>query len=283
MYFQRRFSGECGSVYENSIGNYAASSRCFSNRRLCSALRIFCFTSSFCLLQVSSSVPRRVVARPILLYLLAALMDKFSSTEIDCNLPLFPENCDYPELLPMIPNTIEEYNAVCSKDLQDKCEPEKGLSYFETGEMYESLYGVASDICDENTLMNGVITENLRCLNETFENSPCYDEIEARINEFKIHLPYATHENDYLLLPEIFCLKEFLSSVCYINDIQTNCGELAGDMAKQFLRRSFFIEFSCDITDAKRLLEDLDRYKFKSHEQDLFVEILGDIINRSDE
>ncbi|GIX97839.1 uncharacterized protein CEXT_648801 [Caerostris extrusa] len=153
-----------------------------------------------------------------------------SSTEIDCSMPLFPENCDFPELLSMIPNTIEEYNVACRKkfknyvkclkDLQDECEPEKELSYFETEELYESLYSVASDICDENTLMNGVITENLRCLNDTFENSPCYDEIEARINEFKIYMPYATDENDYLLLPEIFCLKEFLSSVCYINDIQ---------------------------------------------------------------
>ncbi|GIZ00721.1 uncharacterized protein CEXT_292951 [Caerostris extrusa] len=215
-----------------------------------------------------------------------------SSTEINCEREDIGAQCEYPELFSSIPNTIEEYNvacpkfknyAKCLKELDDKCLSEKGLAYFATEEMYESVYGVASDMCEEDTLIYEVITENLRCLNETFENSPCYDEIEAITNEFKIYLPNATDENDYDLPAEIYCLQEAISSVCYTNDIDKNCGTLAADMAKEFVRRSYLLSFSCDNTDAKVLLADVGRYKLKSHQQDYLVEVLGEIINRYDD
>ncbi|GIY34167.1 hypothetical protein CEXT_768401 [Caerostris extrusa] len=128
--------------------------------------------------------------------------------------------------------------------------------------MYDDVYNISSDVCDEDKLIYEVITENLRCLNETFENSPCYDEIEATMQEYA---PNIVHEKSCLLsvIPMIF---------------RKNCGELASDMAKEFVRRSYFIEYSCDIIDANILLGDVDKYKLKSHEQDYLVEIMGDLV-----
>ncbi|GIX97840.1 hypothetical protein CEXT_648811 [Caerostris extrusa] len=164
-----------------------------------------------------------------------------SSAKIDCEFDYFIDNCEFPELFSMLPSSVEEYNALCHK------------------------------------LIYEVITENLRCLNETFQHSPCFEDIEATIHGY---MPNITHETEYMLPSEITCLREILSSVCYTNDIQKNCGEMAADMAKEFIRRSYLIEFSCDIIDAQVLLADVDRYKLKSHEQDYLVEIMGDIVTR---
>ncbi|GIY33728.1 uncharacterized protein CDAR_386211 [Caerostris darwini] len=209
-----------------------------------------------------------------------------SSEQIDCEIDYFLENCEYPELFSMLPSSIEEYNAICpklknyakcTKDFQDACGLELQMTFFPNDEMYEDVYSISSDVCDEDKLIYEVITENLRCLNETFENSPCYDEIEATMQE---HAPNIVRQNNSLLPSEIYCLREILSTVCYTNDIQKNCGELASDMAKEFIRRSYFIEYSCDIMDAKVLLEDVGRYKLKSHEQDYLVKIMGDLVTR---
>ncbi|GIY33734.1 uncharacterized protein CDAR_386251, partial [Caerostris darwini] len=171
----------------------------------------------------------------------------------------------------------------CLKGFQDNCDIERGFSFFGTKNKYESVHGVASDICDEDTMINQVITENLRCLNETFETSPCYDEVHAITNEFKIYMPNVTDENDYYLTSEVFCLQESIFSVCYIKDIDKNCGTPVADMAKEFVHRSYLIGYSCDIEDAKVLLADLDRYKLKSHQQDYLVEMLGEVMTRYEE
>ncbi|GIY33730.1 uncharacterized protein CDAR_386231 [Caerostris darwini] len=209
-----------------------------------------------------------------------------SSAKIECEFDYFIDNCEFPELFSMLPSSVEEYNALCpelknyakcTKDFQEACGQELKLTFFQTEEMYKNVYSISSDVCDKDKLIYEVITENLRCLNETFQDSPCSEDIEATILGY---MPNITHETEHLLPSELSCLREILSSVCYTNDIQKNCGELAADMAKEFIRRSYFIEFSCDIMDAKVLLEDVDRYKLKSHEQDYLVEIMGDIVTR---
>ncbi|GIY53897.1 hypothetical protein CEXT_53641 [Caerostris extrusa] len=68
--------------------------------------------------------------------------------------------------------------------------------------------------------------------------------------------------------------REIWYSDCYTNDIQKNCGELTADMVKEFIRRSYYIELYCAVTDAKALLADVDRYRLKSHEQDYLVDLL---------
>ncbi|GIX97842.1 uncharacterized protein CEXT_648831 [Caerostris extrusa] len=127
-----------------------------------------------------------------------------SSTKIDCEIDYLMENCEYPELFSTLPSSVEEYNALCpklknyakcTKDFQDACGRELELFFYSSQERYEAIYSIFSDICDEDTLIYEVIAENLRCLNETLENSPCYDEIEAAMQEHQ-HMPIVTHEND---------------------------------------------------------------------------------------
>ncbi|GIX77689.1 hypothetical protein CDAR_68221 [Caerostris darwini] len=202
------------------------------------------------------------------------------------------EECPITELLFRIPPTIAEYNSLCPeletylkclKEWEDKCERDTGLTFFDNDKMYESLLDVSSDLCDEDALLYAVVTENLKCLNETLETSSCYDEAQAAIREFKTSFT-VDHDEEYSHPSRsYYCLRDLVEVECYTNDVHVNCGTLAAEAMKEFVRRSYYIEFNCKAENLKLILSELDKYRLKSHHNEPLAGALEELIRKFEE
>ncbi|GBL78312.1 hypothetical protein AVEN_82057-1 [Araneus ventricosus] len=71
----------------------------------------------------------------------------------------------------------------CIKEFQDDCGTDR-VVFFETPEIFEATYDTFSEICEEGTLLNTVATENLKCFNETFGKTRCFEESDQFLEPF---------------------------------------------------------------------------------------------------
>ncbi|CAL1296967.1 unnamed protein product [Larinioides sclopetarius] len=131
--------------------------------------------------------------------------------ETDCSENPF-ELCPYPQLFSMIPKTASEYSKICPdlpnyikclRKFQKTC---NSMVFFDSDEEYESLHEFYSELCEEGSLFNTIVIENLKCLNETLDSSHCSDETQTLIHEFK-SVETANEDDDSEHLPvDIACL-----------------------------------------------------------------------------
>ncbi|GIY22578.1 hypothetical protein CEXT_604521 [Caerostris extrusa] len=134
--------------------------------------------------------------------------------------------------------------------------------------MYESLLDVSSDLCDEDAL--------LLC-------SPCYDEVQAAISEFKTSFAVDLDEEYSHPSRSYYCLRDLVEVECFTNDIQVKCGTLAAEATKEFVRRSYYIEFNCKADNVKLILSELDKYRVKSHHKEHLAGALEELIRKYEE
>ncbi|GIY40110.1 uncharacterized protein CEXT_431801 [Caerostris extrusa] len=142
-------------------------------------------------------------------FLLASVV----SGETNCEMNVF-DFCETPKIFFGIPLSVEEYNAhcpemknymKCMKDYQDTCDTDS--TFFETQEIYDGTYSAYSELCEEGSPFYKAVTENLRCFNETFENSLCHEETADFIEEFKVPIDEEMKNHATYSLPiEIMCL-----------------------------------------------------------------------------
>ncbi|GIY22580.1 hypothetical protein CEXT_604531 [Caerostris extrusa] len=208
--------------------------------------------------------------------------------EINCRERIY-QQCTYPTLFGRIPRSVIEYNHICPelknyvkclKSYQDACTPKFNIA-FESEEMYESTLAVFSDLCDRNNLLYTAVTENLRCLNDTFGRTLCVDETEAIIDAFSKSKTTAPDDD----LPfDIFCLQDvLLEAGCITHDISKNCGNCAKDAAAELIRRTHFIEESCSMQDVKEILLNVNHYELMESQKAILIETLQKFIKRHED
>ncbi|KAF8774746.1 hypothetical protein HNY73_017265 [Argiope bruennichi] len=205
------------------------------------------------------------------------LLVKATLGETECSQNPF-EFCSHPKLFHMIPQTVSKYNKLCPdlpkyieclKRFQVTCE---AVVFFDSDEEYEKLHDFYSELCEEGSLLNTIITENLKCLNKTFDSSLCSDETQTLLHEFKSR----DSPNGGDLFMDFECLKSVYGAACMTANLSKKCGAIVKEAAYDVIRRSNFLQYSCPTQLGKRLLDDPRTTELQTKYQDFFYTLLGE-------
>ncbi|GBN18148.1 hypothetical protein AVEN_216580-1, partial [Araneus ventricosus] len=126
------------------------------------------------------------------------------------------------------------------------------------------------------------VSENLRCLNRTFSNTRCGEDTYGILNTYRKSIKSSPDEEILYSFVELHCLRDILNVGCIIEDIAKNCGNLAKQAAMEFIRGSYFIEYSCSADDAKLLLRNVHRYNLEEDQREYLSDVLNDLVERED-
>ncbi|CAL1297002.1 unnamed protein product [Larinioides sclopetarius] len=200
------------------------------------------------------------------------------------------EKCRYPKLFTMIPDSEADFNAICPeltnyvlclKVYEDLCGEGNNI-IFEPEEVYENLYNIFSALCDKGTLINAVVTENLRCLNRTFSSTRCGEDTYSILNTYRKPTKSSPDEEILYSSAELHCLLDILNVGCVIEEIAKNCGTFAKHASLEFIRGSYFIEYSCSAENAKLLLRNVHRYNLEEYQREYLRDVLKSLVEKED-
>ncbi|GFS43384.1 uncharacterized protein TNIN_317151 [Trichonephila inaurata madagascariensis] len=172
---------------------------------------------------------------------------------------------EFEELCPEIPKyakCLREYDLSCPGDDDEK---------FFTDEEYTSVHDLFTVLCNPESLLHKVVAENIKCLNETFKNTMCVEDVGPVIE------PYKDPES-YKMPDKIKCLRDVSVGSCLATDISKNCNSAAKDAAVEILRRSYYVQEFCSVESAKELLEEMDDFKLKEENKELVIIALMKLI-----
>ncbi|GIY59276.1 uncharacterized protein CDAR_258341 [Caerostris darwini] len=209
--------------------------------------------------------------------------------DIDCSQSPF-NRCIYPKLFQMIPDSKIEYDKICPelknyvlclKEYQDTCVTENKV-IFDREEIYHSIYNLFSELCDEGTVLNAVVTENLRCFNRTFSSTRCFESTNEVVSSYVSSKASALEGESHYNSVQFQCLKDILDVGCVIEDIYKNCGALAKVATLEFIHRSYFFEYSCSANDAKLIIRRINNYEMSEDQLEFLTFVLHSIIEKED-
>ncbi|GBN72687.1 hypothetical protein AVEN_97050-1 [Araneus ventricosus] len=141
----------------------------------------------------------------MILFLLAFLaFSKASLGDVICDGDPF-EICPRPKLFTAVPTSKTEYDDLCPY-LRDyvlclgRLEKDCTTKFFATPEEYTSVVTAFSEFCEEGSLLNLIVTENLKCLNESLGSEFCrvqantaattFEELMSVVTETEAEIPY---------------------------------------------------------------------------------------------
>ncbi|CAL1296981.1 unnamed protein product [Larinioides sclopetarius] len=147
---------------------------------------------------------------------------------------------------------LEEYDLKCAEQKQRRLmEPRR----------YANISSVLSEICEEGSPLNEVVTSNLKCFNETFSNTNCRLEKEDFLDSFKEDVTLDEFTESIGFVPErIHCIAELRLLGCLLEDISRNCGQRARNATVEFIQRTSFAVDKCPLESRETLLEDIDTF-----------------------
>ncbi|GBN64969.1 hypothetical protein AVEN_179150-1 [Araneus ventricosus] len=203
-----------------------------------------------------------MIFKLFLLSLSVLLIAKVTLAKIDCEIGPF-ESCGSPKVFNEFPGEVSEFYDSCVEtksyfrcinEFQVKCGMER-MEVFPTPDLFEDTYGTISEICEEGTLLNTIVTDNLKCFNETFGKTKCREEAD----EFVEPLVRRIRENEGIAYKlSSFCLEEVLISECALHAVSENCGKLLEETTLEIIRRLKTLDYGCSVREAQSVLDELD-------------------------
>ncbi|GIX77692.1 uncharacterized protein CDAR_68241 [Caerostris darwini] len=200
------------------------------------------------------------------------------------------DSCPYPELFRQIPATVTEYNELCRGpenfikclgQYEKTCGTENFHSVFQSQDHYENLQTVFAELCDEGTMLNDVITENLRCLNNTISSRTCS-------RDCSLHTFYSSEDitmldgDTFALRLKITCLCGLYDIACITAELSENCGALVKEIAYDLIRQTYFVEYVCSERHIKELFEDAKLYSMIKIYDDFLYNVMGKYVDDSE-
>ncbi|CAL1296990.1 unnamed protein product [Larinioides sclopetarius] len=162
----------------------------------------------------------------------------------------------------------------CTRQYQDECGTGR-ITLYDSPGLFEATYDTISDVCEDGTLLNLVVTENLKCFNDTFGKTNCLEEAEdfvtpliERLREDK------NHENTV----SISCLEEIHSSDCVLRAVFENCGKIVGEATYEIILRSKTIEYSCKVAEAQSVLDAMENLDLSEDKKQSFTALLEKLL-----
>ncbi|GBM90966.1 hypothetical protein AVEN_275247-1 [Araneus ventricosus] len=207
---------------------------------------------------------------------------KVTLGKIDCEIGPF-EICGTPKVFNEIPREVSEFYDHCVEtksyfrcinEYQVECGT-KRMDIFPTPELFEDTYDIVSEICEEGTLFNTIVTDHLKCFNETFGKTKCREGAE----EFVEPLVRRIRESEgieYTL--SIFCLEEALTTECALHALSENCGKLLEETTLGIIRRLKSLEYACSKRGAQSVLDELDTLDLSEDRKKTVVLLLEKLV-----
>ncbi|CAL1296969.1 unnamed protein product [Larinioides sclopetarius] len=141
---------------------------------------------------------------------------------------------------------------------------------FSKPEKYDNVVAVFDEICEEGTVLNEIVTSNLKCFNETFSNTNCPQEIyafsDSTEKKYRSAEPTTTNLND----ENTSCMSMILLANCIVKDVTIKCGIRARFMMSELVQRTHFIDSACPLSYRKSLLQFIDEFDL-TEEQKIFA------------
>ncbi|XP_055949813.1 uncharacterized protein LOC129984067 [Argiope bruennichi] len=196
----------------------------------------------------------------MILFLLAFLtLSKASLGDVICQEDIF-ESCPRPKLFSMVPVDKAEYDALCPflKDYimcLGRFQKDCTTKFFATPEEYTSILTAFSEFCEEGSLLNIIVTENLKCLNESLGNSFCTVQANTMATTFEDLLSVVTETDAEIPHVGSVCLRESFLVACTADEIAAKCSSLVKDAALEMIQRSYLIQEACSLEDIINILE----------------------------